>query len=129
MAFSTTLLSAAILGGVSLAFALLIAIANKKLKVWEDPRVDAVSDMLPGSNCGACGVAGCRVFAEELIAGARQPAQCTQLGGDDVLEVADFLGVEAGEAVKRVARLLCAGHATTSGRGRGGGEESGVTAG
>ncbi len=109
MVGSTTLLSAAILGGVSLTFALLIAIANKKLKVWEDPRVDGVTDMLPGSNCGACGAAGCRAFAEELIARQRQPAQCTQLGGDDVIEVANYLGVEAGEAVKRVARLLCAG--------------------
>jgi len=106
---SATFLSAAILGGVSLGFGVLIAIANKKLRVWEDPRIDAVSDMLPGSNCGACGAAGCRVFAEELIAGARQPAQCTQLGGDDVLDVATYLGVDAGEAVKRVARLLCAG--------------------
>ena len=73
------------------------------------PRLEAVTDMLPGSNCGACGAAGCRSFAEELIAGQRQPAQCTQLGGDDVAEVADYLGVEAGEAVKLVARLLCAG--------------------
>lgn len=109
MVGSTTLLSAAILGGVSLTFAFLIAIASKKLKVWEDPRVDGVTDMLPGSNCGACGAAGCRAFAEELIAGQRRPAQCTQLGGDDVIEVANYLGVEAGEAVKRVARLLCAG--------------------
>jgi len=109
MVGSTTLLSAAILGGVSLTFALLIAIANKKLRVWEDPRVNAVTDMLPGSNCGACGAAGCRAFAEELIVGQREPAQCTQLGGDDVVEVANYLGVDAGEAVKRVARLLCAG--------------------
>lgn len=109
MTVSTTLLSAAILGSVSFIFASLIAIANKKLKVWEDPRIEAVSGMLPGSNCGACGAAGCRSFAEELIAGQRQPAQCTQLGADDVGEIADYLGVDAGEAVKLVARLLCAG--------------------
>jgi electron transport complex protein RnfB len=109
MTISTTLFSAAVLGSVSLFFASLIAIANKKLKVWEDPRIDAVSGMLPGSNCGACGAAGCRSFAEELIAGQRQPAQCTQLGAEDVADIADYLGVEAGEAVKLVARLLCAG--------------------
>jgi Na+-translocating ferredoxin:NAD+ oxidoreductase RNF subunit RnfB len=101
--------SVLILGGVALTFGVLIALANKKLKVYEDPRIDAVSDMLPGSNCGACGAAGCRAFAEELVGGQRQPAQCTQLGGEDVDDIADYLGVDAGEAVKRVARLLCAG--------------------
>jgi len=109
MSVSTILLSVAILGGVALTFAILIAVANKKLRVWEDPRIDAVNEMLPGSNCGACGSAGCRAFAEEVIDGQRQPAQCTQLGEDAVIEIADFLGVDAGEAVKQVARLLCAG--------------------
>lgn len=109
LSLSTTLLSAAILGGVALTFAVLIAVANKKLKVWEDPRIGDVVDMLPGSNCGACGAAGCRAFAEELIGGERQPAQCTQLGPDDIDDLAGYLGVEADEAVKRVARLLCAG--------------------
>ncbi|HSG81227.1 MAG TPA: (Fe-S)-binding protein [Gemmatimonadota bacterium] len=109
MSLSTILLSVAILGGVALTFATLIALANKKLRVWEDPRIDAVNEMLPGSNCGACGAAGCRAFAEEVIDGKRQPAGCTQLGADSVLDIANYLGVEAGEAVKRVARLLCAG--------------------
>lgn len=106
---STTLMSAAILGGIALVFAVLIAVASQKLRVWEDPRIGAVADMLPGSNCGACGAAGCRAFAEELIEGERQPAQCTQLGSDEVVDIASYLGVDAGEAVKRVARLLCAG--------------------
>jgi len=109
MTLATILISVAILGGVALTFAILIALANKKLRVWEDPRIDAVVDMLPGTNCGACGAAGCRAFAEELVAGSREPAQCTQLSADDIVDIADYLGVEAGEAVKRVARLLCAG--------------------
>lgn len=109
MSVTTIALSAAILGGVALVFAILIALANKKFKVWEDPRIEAVNEFLPGSNCGACGIAGCFAFAEELVGGKVQPALCTQLGEDEIAEVADFLGVEAGEAVKRVARLLCAG--------------------
>jgi len=98
-------------GGVGLVFGGLIALAHKKLHVWEDPRIDAVTGMLPGSNCGACGFAGCRSFAEGLIGGAAQPAGCTQLPPDSIEEVAQYLGVEAGEAVRRVARLLCAGGA------------------
>lgn len=101
--------SVLILGGVSLAFGIFIAAANSKLKVWEDPRIGAVADLLPGTNCGACGQAGCRAFAEALVGEKVQPATCTVMGPDDVIDVAEYLGVEAGEANKRVARLLCAG--------------------
>lgn len=109
MTFLGLLTSALILGGVGLVFGTLIAVVNKKFKVWEDPRVDAVTDLLPGSNCGACGQAGCRAFAEGLVGGALQPAGCTVMSADDVDDVASYLGIDAGSAVKRVARLLCAG--------------------
>lgn len=103
------LTSVAILAGVGLVFGSLIAVANAKLKVWEDPRIDAVADLLPGANCGACGYAGCRAFAEAAVKGVVAPAECTVMGEADREEVAGLLGVEAGAAVKRVARLLCAG--------------------
>lgn len=105
------LLSGAVLGGVGLVFGGLIALAHRRLHVWEDPRIDAVAGMLPGSNCGACGFAGCRNLAENLVAGRAQPARCTQMSADAIGDVAGFLGVEAGSIVKRVARLLCAGGA------------------
>jgi Na+-translocating ferredoxin:NAD+ oxidoreductase subunit B len=108
--------AASIVGGVGLTFGILIAIASRKLRVYEDPRIDAVSDMLPGSNCGACGQAGCRAFAELLVQGEIQPAGCTVMGEDDRLDVAGFLGVDAGEANKRVARLLCAGGSSVAPR-------------
>jgi len=98
-----------ILGGVGLAFGVLIAIANKRLWVWEDPRIDAVAQMLPNANCGACGLPGCRAFAEQAVAGAVAPAQCTVANDAARQAIAGFLGVDAGQAVKRVARLLCAG--------------------
>lgn len=101
--------SVAILGGIGLAFGVLIALASRKLWVWEDPRIDQVTDMLPGTNCGACGEAGCRAFAEALLDGRVQPAACTVMSPDQVQDVADFLGVEAGQANRRVARLLCGG--------------------
>ncbi len=109
MSLAAVVTSALILGGIGLTFGTLIALANRRLFVWEDPRIDGVSELLPGTNCGACGFAGCRAFAEGLIAGRTQPAECTVIGPDDVADVAHYLGVEAGEVTKRVARLLCAG--------------------
>ena len=63
-----------ILGGVGLVFGVFIAIANKRLWVWEDPRIDVVAQMLPNANCGACGLPGCRAFAEQAVAGKVTPA-------------------------------------------------------
>jgi RnfABCDGE-type electron transport complex B subunit len=101
--------SVAILGGVATVFGSFISLANAKFKVWEDPRIDGVRDLLPGADCGACGLAGCRAFAEAVIDGEVPPAQCTVMGAEDRADVADYLGVAAGSADKRVARLLCAG--------------------
>ena len=74
MDITLILTSVAILGGVGLTFGTLIALANAKLKVWEDPRISRVEEALPGANCGACGFAGCRAFAEEAVKGTVAPA-------------------------------------------------------
>jgi RnfABCDGE-type electron transport complex B subunit len=103
--------SAAILGGVGLTFGGLIALTHARFRVWEDPRIDEVSDILPGANCGACGFAGCRAFAEAVIAGETPPARCTVMSEGELDEVAGLLGVDAGETQRQVARLLCAGSA------------------
>jgi H+/Na+-translocating ferredoxin:NAD+ oxidoreductase subunit B len=103
------LFAVAILAGVGLVFAILIALANRKLKVWEDPRIDVVASMLPNANCGACGVPGCRAFAEKLVAGEMQPAGCNVANADAKYAIAAYLGVDAGTAVKTVARMLCVG--------------------
>jgi len=102
-------LSAAIVGGVGTFFALVIALAQRRFYVWEDPRIDAVTGRLPGANCGACGFAGCRAFAEGLVAGQTAPGTCTVMSAEERDSVATFLGVEVGAVQERVARLLCAG--------------------
>jgi Na+-translocating ferredoxin:NAD+ oxidoreductase RNF subunit RnfB len=106
--------SALTLGGVGVAFGALIAVAQRRFKVYEDPRIDAVATMLPNVNCGACGQAGCRAFAEALVGGKVQPAGCTVMAPDVVQAVAAYLGVDAGQANRRVARLLCAGGSDVS---------------
>jgi electron transport complex protein RnfB len=107
---TTAILSAvATLGGVGLTFGVLIAVAQRKLRVYEDPRIDGVAELLPGANCGACGFAGCRAFAEAAVNGDVAPAKCTVMSPDMRDDVAGFLGVDAGSEAKRVARLLCAG--------------------
>ena len=97
------------MGVLGLLLSSVLAFANKKLWVFEDPRIDELESMLPATNCGACGNAGCRPFAEDLIAGKVSPAQCTVSSAEAISEIADYLGVDSGDVVKRVARLACAG--------------------
>lgn len=98
-----------ILAGVGLVFATFIALAYWRLRVYEDPRIDVVASMLPGANCGACGMPGCRGFAEQLVEGKVKPAGCNVIDEGGAAAIATYLGVDAGEANRRVARLLCAG--------------------
>jgi len=109
-----TLVAIAILGAVGLIFGVAIAVATRTLRVWEDPRIDAVAGMLPGANCGAWGVPGCRAFAERAVAGLQQPADCNVIDTVGAAKIAAYLGVEAGAAIKRVARLACAGGANVA---------------
>ncbi len=86
-----------------------LALASRKLYVYEDPRIEQVEDLLPKSNCGACGMPGCRSFAEKVVIGAVVPAQCTVSSLQQRKDIANLLGVEAGNIEKKVARLACAG--------------------
>ncbi len=99
----------AALGGLSLLLAVILIIANKKLYVYEDPRIDQVEDMLPHANCGACGYPGCRPFAEALVLGRTLPGKCTVSTDEGRQSVAEFLGVDLGAEEKQVARLACGG--------------------
>jgi Na+-translocating ferredoxin:NAD+ oxidoreductase subunit B len=65
MSFITALLAIA---GLAMVLATFLVVANHFLHVEEDPRVDAVEEMLPHTNCGACGFPGCHAFAEALVA-------------------------------------------------------------
>jgi RnfABCDGE-type electron transport complex B subunit len=97
------------MAGLTLLLATMLVIANKKLHVEEDPRIDVLEEMLPNANCGACGQPGCRAFAEALAKGEVTPAECTVSTLEAKEQIATFLGVDVGQAVKRVARLACAG--------------------
>jgi Na+-translocating ferredoxin:NAD+ oxidoreductase RNF subunit RnfB len=94
---------------LGIALAGMLALASKRLYVYEDPRIDEVEGLLPKSNCGACGTAGCRNFAEKVVTGEVIPAQCTVNAPSQNEIIADLLGVDAGSIDRKVARLACAG--------------------
>lgn len=109
MDLSSLAIAGAFMAALGIGLAAILALAGRKLYVYEDPRIEAVENLLPKSNCGACGQPGCRAFAEKAVAGAVVPAECTVSSAEQRFNIADLLGVSAGEVEKRVARLACAG--------------------
>ena len=106
---SNFLIAPAIMTGLGLFFAVILAVAYRFLRVPEDPRIEAAEALLPGSNCGACGEPGCHAFAERLVQGEVAPSRCTVASADGIDAIAELLDVDAGEQEQRIARLHCAG--------------------
>lgn len=98
-----------ILTGLGFLFGTILSIAYSRFKVYEDPRIDVIEEMLPSANCGACGEPGCRAFAERVVNDNVNPAKCTVSSEEGIITIANYLGVEASQEEKWVARLLCAG--------------------
>ena len=77
---------------VAALLGLLLSVASKFLKVEQDERIDKVTELLPGYNCGACGKAGCDAFAEALVTGeAPAVSGCKVIKPDNKQAVKDYL--------------------------------------
>jgi Na+-translocating ferredoxin:NAD+ oxidoreductase RNF subunit RnfB len=61
------LLSSIVLAAIGILAAVILYFVSQKFKVYEDPKIDEVAELLPGANCGGCGFAGCRNFAETVV--------------------------------------------------------------
>lgn len=97
------------LGSLGLLFGIGLAIASKKLAVKIDHKLEMVSGLLPGANCGACGGAGCFGFAEDLLSGKRSIDAC-KVSEEKIKEkIAQILGQKLEKKAKRIAVLHCFG--------------------
>jgi len=102
------------MGGLGLVFATILAIADRKLHVDENPLIEKVFEALPHINCGACGNAGCHDFAVNLVAGRNSVDGCP-IGGQELADVlAELLNVKIVQQASNVARLLCQGDNQTA---------------
>jgi electron transport complex protein RnfB len=95
---------------LALISAVILFFVAQKFKVFEDPRIDQIQEVLPAANCGGCGFAGCRNFAEELVKSDSFEGLNCPVGGSDVMSAAaKILGREAPVVDPLVAVLLCNG--------------------
>lgn len=96
-------------GGLGLLFGSGLAYASRKFYVKVDPRVEQVDDVLPGANCGACGLAGCRQMALKLVEGELTAAACPVASSDARTKIAEIMGAEVELAEEQVAVVRCQG--------------------
>lgn len=102
-----TILVISAIGAIS---AIVLFFVSQKFQVYEDPRIDEVEALLPSSNCGSCGYAGCRAFAEACVASDNLSQLSCPVGGADTMHtVARFLGLNAVSVTLRSAVLRCNG--------------------
>lgn len=94
---------------IGFVFALALSIAADRLKIVMDEKVEKTIEILPGSNCGACGFSGCSAFAETLVKDPSLANKCAQTYTDEekVEALADLFGGEIGKKQKAV--VLCNG--------------------
>ena len=99
-----------VISSIGAISAIVLFIVSQKFQVFEDPRIDEVEALLPSSNCGSCGYAGCRAFAEVCVASDNLSHLSCPVGGSDTMHsVANFLGLDAVSVTLRTATIRCNG--------------------
>ncbi|MDR0385658.1 MAG: RnfABCDGE type electron transport complex subunit B [Prevotellaceae bacterium] len=107
---NTIIFTVVILSSFGVVLAVILYFVAQKFKVFEDPRIDGVVEILPGANCGGCGYAGCRAFAEALVKNDDISAMLCPVGGNSVMTMAaERLGKTAVMKDPLVAAVRCAG--------------------
>lgn len=98
------------LGAIGLISAVILYFVAQKFKVNENPKIDEVEEKLPGANCGGCGYAGCRAFAENVVKAGNLDGFFCPVGGNETSKfIAEVLGVAAVEKEPEIAVIRCAG--------------------
>jgi len=103
-----------ILGLMGAAFGILLGVAAKAFKVEKDERIELVTELLPGANCGGCGHAGCEAFANALCGGTANVSDCPSTKQENRDRIAAILGVSCGETLPKVARVMCSGNCNSA---------------
>lgn len=111
---NSIVLAVLIVGLIGLAFGLLLAFASVIFKVEVDERIEKITEILPGANCGACGYAGCSAYAKAVVEDDA-PINACSVGKDKVSsQIGEIMGKTAGQAVPMTARVLCGGDCETA---------------
>ncbi len=97
------LISILTIAGLATVFGLLLGYASVHFKVEGDPIADQIDAILPQTQCGQCGFAGCRPYAEAIAEGKAEINLCPPGGETGMLALANLLGCEPVEMADTTA--------------------------
>ncbi|MEF2601023.1 MAG: RnfABCDGE type electron transport complex subunit B [Fusobacterium mortiferum] len=107
------LIPAIVLGLTGLAMGLFLAFASIKFEVQVDPKIEAISGILPGANCGGCGFPGCSGYAAAIVEQGAPMSLCAPGGAAVAAKIGEIMGASVDvSSEKVVARVLCQGDNT-----------------
>ena len=109
------LVATAVIAGLGLVSGLGLSLAARFFAVEVDPRQEEIVDLMPGANCGGCGLAGCGDFARAVVAGSMAPDGCPVGGSEVARAVAAVMGIGFEEKERRVALIHCQGTGDVAG--------------
>ena len=95
------------MGGLGVAIGTVLVIASKAFYVYEDPKVVAIDDALPGANCGGCGYPGCNANAQTIVNGVQEVNSCVAAGADVAMAIAQIMGVSVSDKEPEFAGPGC----------------------
>ena len=98
-----------IVAGIGLVAGIILAIASVVMAVPKDEKAEAILEVLPGANCGACGFSGCSGYAAALSKGEAQVGLCSPGGEACAKACAELLGVGDVSVEKKTALVHCMG--------------------
>ncbi len=104
------LLAFVVISVLGLFLGVCLSIADKKLAVEKDEKLQSLEAIMPGANCGGCGYAGCSAYAEAVFKGEAKPGLCSPGGDKLAKKMGEILGVEVSVTEKMVAFVHCKGN-------------------
>ncbi|MCA0920196.1 RnfABCDGE type electron transport complex subunit B [Pseudooceanicola nanhaiensis] len=84
--------AAASMSALGVGLGLALGFAARRFHVESPPIVDEITALLPGTNCGQCGFAGCSGAAEAIAEGSAPVTLCPPGGRDVALQLAEITG-------------------------------------
>ena len=84
---------------IGLIGAIILVAASIFMYVPVDERVEQITGVLAGANCGACGCAGCADYAKSIVEDGNAINKCIPGGASCAAAIAQIMGVDAGSVV------------------------------
>ena len=101
-------LSVSSMAVLAVFFAGVLAFADKKLKVKENPKIEEINNLLPGINCGACGFLSCHDFAEHIVTEGADIGKCRVVSEETREKLFEMMGEKETERYPKLALIHCA---------------------